>query len=435
MRIYWVIIVWLTSINRVVSQEITYNTVAPIFAAKCASCHRPGEAAPFSLLTYEDIAKRTSFIKTVITDNYMPPWKADIHYQDYGNNRSLTPKEKQLLLQWIAAKAPRGKPVPENTQQLTLLQKTAYNRLPDTILQIEKPLRIPGDNTERFVTFKIPFERGQEVAIEAIEFYCNNKKIIHHVNYGIYEVADTAINITGGSPYVNVIDEGVAGEAGYKPLKSNMIYYTGWIPGASVESYAPNIGWTLPRRGVLLITAHYAAIAAEETSTVGVNLFFRKTPVQRTIKIISLGSGGIGERDIFPPFIIRPDRVSDYHLAVKTTEEQSLIYVWPHMHFIGKEFLAYAITPSRDTIPLVHIPQWDFRWQEMYRFKKPVHIPKGAVIHLHCVYDNTAANPFNPNSPPRAVYSYGDMTATNEMMTLLMMYLPYQAGDEKMVWK
>ena len=106
------------------------------------------------------------------------------------------------------------------------------------------------------------------------------------------------------------------------------------------------------------------------------------------------------------------------------------MYVWPHMHYLGKEFYAYAVTPSNDTIRLVHIPDWDFRWQELYRMKKLVKIPAGSVINMVGTYDNTADNPFNPNNPPKIVFSTGNMTSADEMFTLLMIYVPYKEGDE-----
>jgi hypothetical protein len=163
----------------------------------------------------------------------------------------------------------------------------------------------------------------------------------------------------------------------------------------------------------------------------GVNLFFKKTTVERRVKVVSFGSGGIGERQIDPPFYVKANQVQKFTLEVTNpSEDQSILYVWPHMHLIGKEYLAYAVAPSGDTIRLVHIPQWDFRWQEIYRFKKLVRVPKGSVIHLECTYDNTADNPFNPNSPPKNIFSYGDMKTTDEMMTLMMIFLPYRQGDE-----
>ena len=411
-------------------QPVTYRTVEPIFLNKCAPCHRPGDAAPFSLMSYDDVSKRTSFIKDVITRGYMPPWRADVHYRDFGNNRMLTEQEKQLLRQWIDQKAPKGN---DNEQaKIPLLKTTAYNRPPDLTLKIDSSFVVKGDNSERFILFKVPFELADPHTIEAIEFYTNNKKIVHHINYGFYEVADTSVDIHGGRSVINTTEEETPQKDPYEAVKKKMIYYSGWIPGASPESYPRDFGWVLPRRGVLLLTAHYSAIAREENSVVGVNLFFRKDTVKRQVKIISLGSGGIAEKDISPPLFIPAGKVSTFHLKVKTREEQSLLYVWPHMHLLGKEFYAYAVTPSGDTIHLVHIPHWDPRWQELYRFKQLIRIPRGSVVNMDCTYDNTADNPLNPNNPPRGVFSLGDMSSTNEMMTLLLIYVPYQEGDEEM---
>jgi hypothetical protein len=104
--------------------------------------------------------------------------------------------------------------------------------------------------------------------------------------------------------------------------------------------------------------------------------------------------------------------------------------VWPHMHYLGKSFEAFVVTPGNDTIHLVKIPQWDFRWQELYRFKKPVRIPRGSVIYMKGIYDNTKDNPFNPSDPPKYVFSKGSMRSDDEMFTLLLIYAQYNAGDE-----
>ncbi|MDP4248549.1 MAG: cytochrome c [Bacteroidota bacterium] len=412
-------------------QSVTYQTVEPIFLNKCASCHRAGDAAPFPLTSYRDITKRLSFIKAVIGKGYMPPWRADAHYRDFANTRFLTDEEKKTILQWIADKAPEGDDRETEGEKEALLKRTAYNRDPDLTLKIDSSFTIHGDNVEKFIDFKVPFEFAETHNIEAIELYTNNKRIIHHVNYGFYEVADSSVAIFGGRTVVNSEDVDRTKPDPFDPLKKKMIYYTGWIPGSSVENYPKGFGWTLPRRGVLILTAHYTATAVDEQSIVGVNLFFRKDSIKRPIQIISLGSGGIAENDITPPLFIPANRISKFHLKVKTNDEQSLMYVWPHMHLLGKEFYAYAVTPENDTINLVHIPNWDFRWQELYKLKSLLRIPKGSVINLDCTYDNTTNNLSNPNNPPQGVFSFGDMSATNEMMTLLLIYTPYREGDEK----
>jgi hypothetical protein len=411
------------------AQSPGFAEVHNIILARCATCHRPGEAAPFSLLTYDDIAKRASFIKQVIQTGYMPPWRADAHYRDFANNRSLTPDERTLLLRWIDAGAPKPK---GGDDKNTLTANTAYARAPDLTLKIDSPFLVPGDDAERFVVFKLPYTLPADRNIEAVEFYCNNKRIIHHINYGFYAVPDTTVSITGGSPYIDADKPGPQ-QAEYDPLKKNFTYYTGWIPGTSYESYPPGFGWTLSHRGVVLLTVHYTALGADEHSIVGVNLFFSPKPIRRQVKIISLGSGGIGEEDITPPLLIRAGQIDTFQFSVKTQEEQSLLYVWPHMHYIGKEFTAWAQTPAGDTIPLVHIPHWDFRWQELYRMKHLVRLPAGSIVHVQGVYDNTAQNPFNPNNPPRLVLSTGNMSSRDEMLTLLMIYVAAEDGDEKTV--
>lgn len=434
-KIFLLLVILSGSLNAF-SQKLTYKDVEPIFANKCVACHRPGEAAPFSLMSYPDISKRLTTIKKVITSGFMPPWRADNHYREFANDRSLTETDKQKLLSWIEDKAPKGNYSDKlEVSKQTLLNITAYHRKPDLTLKIDSSFIVKGDNKERFIVFKIPFETSELHAIEAIELYSNNKKVVHHINYGFYDVADPTVNIHSGDAFINTTDDEESSSKlrQHAGFKKKMVYYTGWIPGTSVENYPKDFGWTLPRRGVVLITAHYSPLAVEESSIVGVNLFFRKDHIKREVRAISLGSGGIGERDINPPLFLLPNDVSRHTLQVQTQEDQSIMYVWPHMHFLGKEFYAYAVTPQKDTIKLVHIPQWDFRWQELYKMKQLVKVPKGSVIHLDCTYDNTADNPFNPNNPPKPVVSFGDMNSKNEMMTLLMIYSAYQEGDEHTV--
>jgi hypothetical protein len=152
------------------------------------------------------------------------------------------------------------------------------------------------------------------------------------------------------------------------------------------------------------------------------------------VKVISFGSGGIGAKDIQPYFYLLPNVKKKFQLDLMNPgESYSIMYVWPHMHYLGKEFKAYVLTPERDTVRLVHIPSWDFRWQEIYRFEKLRIAPRRSILHIEGFYDNTADNPFNPNNPPDVVTSTGDMKTNDEMLTLMMVFLPYQPGDENLV--
>jgi hypothetical protein len=411
-----------------------YKDIQPLMHERCATCHRPGGGAPFNLITYEDVSRKLNFIRKVVTSGYMPPWRANDHYTQFSNSRKLTESELNAIVQWIDAGAPKGK---VNLDAERRLQKlidlgTTYGRSPDLTLKMKYAYTLKGDGIERFMVFKIPFELDQEYNVEAVEFTTNNKRIVHHANFAIHPVEDSNIDIYGTVDSINLNTARYMYDQ-WLPYKKEMTYYGGWIPGASYESYPRDMGWVMPRRGVMLLTIHYSPSGKEEESINGVNFFFTKNPITRTVKVISLGSGGIGERDIFPPLLLLPGEVRTYRLRVANTREDlSVLYVWPHMHYLGKEFKAYATRNNTDTIPLVHIPQWDFRWQEIYRYKKPVILRQGDVVQMYGTYDNTADNPMNPNNPPILVESSGDMRSDQEMFTMLLIYVSYKPGDEEL---
>jgi hypothetical protein len=416
------------------AQSYTWtDDIEPIITLNCTPCHKPGEAGPFNLISYQDVAKRAKFVKEVVQSGYMPPWKADNSYVHFANDRSLSTVDINKIVSWVDNGAPQGKPS-KNTKsvQESIITGTAYHRKPDLTLQMEDSFQVIGGNIEQFVIFKLPFELSDSFNIEAIEFVANNKSLVHHVNYAIHAVPDQRIDLYKSHKLINLTFDDRRKFDQYQPYRRTITYYGGWIPGARYEAYPQDFGWVLPKRGVILMTVHFSPVGVDEVFKGGVNLFFKKTPVKRPVKVVSFGSGGIGERQIEPIFYIKANEKQKFTLEVTNpNEDQSLLHVWPHMHLIGKSFKAYALTQGGDTIRLVNIPNWDFRWQEIYQFRSPVKIPKGSVVRLECEYDNTADNPFNPNSPPKTIFSQGDMKTTDEMMTLMMIFTPYKQGDEK----
>lgn len=418
----------ITSLHRAEAQRVTWNQhIAPLIHTNCTPCHREGDAAPFPLVTYEDVAKRAAFIKKVTQSRYMPPWKPDAHSPKFVNERRLTDEEIAMIAEWADNNMPKGKES-EEKEVVALIEGTAYKRKPDLVLKMKKAFHVKGDNMERFIVYKIPFELPDSAFVEGIEFTTNNHRVIHHVNYEIDAVPD--LDIYNTDDYINLTEDSRFKYDQYIPFRKHMIYYGGWIPGTSYESYPENIGWVMPKRGVILLTLHYAPLGKDEENISGIQLFFTKKPVQRHVRAISLGSGGVGEKEIDPYFYIPAGAVKTFKVRITTPEDQSLLFVWPHMHYVGKIFKAYGVTPEKDTIKLVSIPNWDFKWQEVYWFPKLLKIPKGTIITIEGTYDNTADNPANPSNPPQLIYSNGDMKSTDEMLTLVMLYLPYQKGDE-----
>lgn len=412
-----------------------YQDVQPLIHANCAVCHRPGEAAPFSLITYEDVAKRSKFIKKVVTSGYMPPWRADDHYVTFANKRSLTLEQIKTLTDWIDADMPKGK---INTDAESDLLKraqagTGYHRVPDLTLRMPNPFTVASDGKEHFMVFKIPFDLPETANIEAVEFTSNNKRVIHHANFAIHPVDDPAISLTNTAEQVDLNGDDASRYREWLIYKKQITYYGGWIPGTTVETYPSDMGWVMPKRGVMLLTVHFGPSTRDTISLNGVNFFFTKKPIHRTVKVISLGSGGIGERDISPPLLVfGGDSLTTTLKVAYRNQPITLLYAWPHMHQIGKRFIAFATQAGQDTIPLVRIPDWDFRWQEIYRYQKPVILPTGSIINVVGTYDNTESNPLNPNKPPKIITSDGQMRSDQEMLTLLLLYVAYESGDENL---
>ncbi|WP_440132792.1 monooxygenase [Chitinophaga sancti] len=409
------------------AQDITwYKHIAPIIHHNCTPCHRTGEAAPFSLLTYDDVAKRASMIQRVTEARYMPPWKPDPHYAQYANERRLSAADIAMIANWTAHDMPKGNATDAREEDLQFVTGTRYNRKPDIVLQMKNSYHLEGDNKDHYIVYKIPFELADSMNVEGIEFITNNRKVIHHANYEIDDVP--GLDLYNTVDYIDHETETTKYFENFVPYRSRIRYFGGWIPGASMESYPKHIGWVMPKRGVILLTLHYAPLGKAEDVISGVQIWTTTSNITRQIKNENLGSGSDSQKDIQPFFYLPPDVVRTFTLNVKTGEDKSLLYVWPHMHMLGKVFKAYAIKPNKDTIPLVHIPAWDFNWQEIYWFPKMLKIPKGSTIHIECTYDNTINNPYNPNLPPALVME--NMNTNNEMMTLVMVTLPYQDGDE-----
>ena len=433
--------------------------VAAIVQAHCAVCHHKGTSAPFDLLTYEDVAKRATNVKRVVTAHFMPPWKADPHYVSFSNERILTDKEIRTIVEWVDAGAPRGKADGGGTAvgggasvsgavgavgssavgggsgggssavgATPIVENTRLGRKPDLVLTTKRGYVVKGDNQERFLVFSIPYEIPEEKNVEAIEFTADNYKLIHHVNFGFHatfrnagglEIPDSVDLLNDASKY------GV-----FNLISEKLVYYSGWLPGATYESYPGNMGWVLPKRGMVLLYMHYAPSAVDQEVKGEIHLFFKAQPIERPISVVNIGTGGKG--DIDPPLVIPAGQVKTFNATIVTRSDQSLLFAWPHMHLLGKSFKAYAITPTKDTVRLISIPAWDFSWQDVYKYRRLVKLPAGSLVTVEATYDNTEDNPRNPFNPPRTVESSHNliMKTTDEMLNLLLIYVPYQPGDE-----
>lgn len=420
------------------AQQTNYLQVKSIIDQKCVSCHRTDGYAPFSLETYSDVKKRAEFIKYVVETGYMPPWKANSHYRDFANNKSLTPSEKNLLLQWLDSGCVQG-PQLINTNNKKYQSGSQINRKPDLVLSMKAPFEVPPINQNVYICYKIPYELEQDTFVNAIEFIPGNKSVVHHASYQIIAVEDD-VDIHAGPDFFmydadtlnRVRDDhdyrffNLIGKSGRLPIET---YHNGWLPGTSVQKYPKGIGFHLPKKGVLLIrNFHYSPTPIPQFDLSKFYIFFSPTPPLRNIGFAAFKPKNPTVDGKW--YIKANDSNFTAHINVKFHNDVSLLNINPHMHRLGKSFIAYAITQLNDTIKLIEIPKWDFNWQEFYRFQSMVKIPSGSTLHAEAVYDNSIYNPENPYNPPQDVLFEWGMNDDSEMMRLVLLYLPYQIGDE-----
>jgi hypothetical protein len=413
--------------------------IAPIIFQNCSVCHRPGEAGPFSLLTYQDVRRKAQTVAAVTEKRYMPPWPADPVYRHFLRERVLSDDQIEKIQNWVKGGSPEGDPTrlppPPVFPEGSVLGK------PDLVVRMKEPLFLPGDNKERFMVIKIPYEIPRDTPIRAVEFVPGNRKRIHHMNGHIVQYDSRKKNPFEG-PYLVDREAGPTLEESYNAIKllnDDGSYpfllrsVTNYLPGGvSAIVYPEGIGgWILKDKGAFLMRdVHYGPSSIDGEDQSYFNVFFMDEPPKRPTMDTQLGTLGISE--IVPPLIIPRGEVKTFTTSTVVKNDISLLTVTPHMHLLGKSFEAFAMTPDGEKIPLVRIPKWDFRWQYSYTFPKIVKIPKGSSITAIGVYDNTADNPHNPFSPPREVIgTNGSMRSTDEMFQLIMTFLPYEAGDEE----
>jgi mono/diheme cytochrome c family protein len=375
--------------------EVTYaRHIAPILYARCAGCHRPGEVAPFALLTYEDAAKRAEFLVDVTSSRLMPPWHARDEYARFRGDRRLSEREIQLIADWARGGVPRGADadmpaVPPFSEGWQLGE-------PDLVLAMNEAFHVKADGPDSFRFFVIPIDIPEDKVVAAVEFRPGNPRVVHHAilyldRSGVAMKRDLADPEPGYEGFLT---------GGFRPAGSLGF----WAPGYTPRFLPRGVGQRLARGTDLALQLHYHPSGREETDRSQVGIHFADKPVERYVSGFAMSDFRV---DI-PPGEPR----HKMHYSFTTPVDIEIMDVTPHMHMIGREMKATATPPDGQSITLVWT-DWNFNWQEQYLYREPVRLPAGTRIDLEAWYDNSADNPYNPNQPPARV-RLGEMT-TDEM--------------------
>jgi len=384
------------------------HDIAPILYQNCTGCHRPGQVAPFSLLTYPDAAKRAGLIAAVTAKRYMPPWKAEPGYGHFQDERRLTDAQIDLIGKWAAAGAPEGD---ARQKPATPAFASGWQAgKPDAVFTTAQPFSIPADGRDVFQCFVLPLNLSADRYVKTVEFHPGNSRVVHHALFFL-DASGEARQLDAGTP-----------EPGYPCFGGPQITPSGglggWAPGATPQPLPEGVAQTVEKGSDLVIQIHYHPSGKPETDQSSIGLTFGDRPSK------GLASMLIGSRAIDLPPGDAHHEITDW---ARVPEDTDLIGITPHAHLLCRDMKVDAHLPDGKSIPLIWIRDWDFNWQGQYRYSTPVHLPKGTRIEMRYVYDNSAANPHNPSNPPKRV-TFGEQT-TNEMALLFLQMVVPQPED------
>ncbi len=402
----------------VAAEPITFNKdIAPLIFQHCSPCHHPGEAAPFSLLTYEDVRKHELQIVAVTQRRYMPPWVPELGYGDFVGERRLTEAQLTLISNWVKTGSPRG--IPTDLPPEPHFPEGWQLGQPDMVVRMPKPYRLIAAGSDIFRSFVLPVGLSETKYVRAIELRPGNKRIVHHANIWI-DRRQSLRRHDGedgqpGFPGMEVIPE--ARSDSFEPDS----HFLSWKPGTVLQAAPEDMSWRLDPGTDLILNLHLRPSGKEETLQPEVGFYFSSQKPSRFPMLLQLEHDGA--LDI--PAGAKAFEVSD-HLTLPLNVEVLAIY--PHAHYLGKRVEAWATLPDRTRRWLIKISDWDINWQGVYAYREPVALPKGAQVEMHITYDNSASNPRNPSQPPKRVRT--GPRSEDEMGHVWLQVLPRKEAEE-----
>jgi Flp pilus assembly protein TadD len=383
--------------------------VAPIVFTNCTPCHRPGEVAPFPLLSYADAAKHANGISEETRKRHMPPWLPDRGDFVVLGERRLTVDQIATIQRWVDAGKPEGNPA-DLPPAPSFPDGWQLGR-PDLVVSPARPFTLEpgGEDVYRDLVIRAP--ATTDVFVRAVEFRTNGAPIHHAVIRIDRSGASRARDGADGRP-------GFAGMA-WQTTQDPEGQFIGWAPGRGPIVSPTGMPWRLDKGADLVVELHMLPPKKPSAIAPAIALYFSDAPPVRTPLTVKMGSKLI---DI-PAGAKAYDVTDSYALPVAI----DLLSVYPHAHYLATEMLITATWPDGATRTLLHIPRWSFHWQQDYRYATPVSLPRGAVIRMRYTYDNSAGNDDNPHTPPVRVRL--GPNSTDEMAELGLQVLPATLAD------
>jgi len=367
--------------------------VAPILAKHCQTCHRPGEAGPFSMLTYEDTKPWAGLIKHAVTQKIMPPWFADPQYGHFSNERRLSAEEIRTLVQWVNAGAQKGDPKDMPPVPANFVEGWGISK-PDVIFELPRPFSIPEQGMMEYKYVIVPTGFKKDTWVQQIEVRPTDRSVVHHIIAYLREP---------GSNYFKDMKAGVFFEA--PPPKQDektdtsalpSDFLVGYAPGQPAEILQPGQGKLIKAGTDIVFEVHYTPNGKATTDRTRLGLVFAKETPKERVLTMSVVNGKFKIPPGDPNY-----RVDGSWEALRDVK---LAGLHPHMHGRGKDFDYRLVFPDGHTEKILNVPVYNWHWQLWYNLAEPISLPKGTKIECTAHFDNSANNPENPDPTKTVIW-------------------------------
>ena len=378
---------------------VTFNKqVLPILEKRCQDCHRPGEAAPMSLLTYQEARPWAKAIRQAVVTKKMPPWFADPKYGHFSNDRSLSQSEIDTLVAWVDGGAREGDPH-DAPPPRTFVEGWNIGQ-PDLVLQMPNAFHVPAKGTVEYQYVIIPTGLAEDKWVMASEVRPTNRAVMHHVITSIREP---------GSKWMADEQPGVVfippkGSRAGQLLEGGL---TGYVPGQALPPPGSPRRATLLKAGSdIVFQLHYTPNGTPVDDQTKIGIVFAKEPPAERL----MGGNSAAFRFTIPP------GDDNYQVEASSTVpyDCDLFSMMPHAHLRGKSFEYRILRPDGTSETVLSVPRYDFHWQLTYYLAQPIHLPKGTKIEVTAHFDNSVNNANNPDATKEI--HWGEQTFEEMMM-------------------
>jgi Tfp pilus assembly protein PilF len=395
------------------TEPVTYTRdVAPVVFRRCAPCHRPGESAPFSLLTYDDAKRRARLIADVTERRVMPPWLPSPGHGVFAGERRLPDHDVALFRRWDEQGAPEGDPAALPAPP-TFAEGWQLGE-PDLIVTLPVNYRLRADGPEVWRNFVMPVPVSSTRFVRTVEIRPGSARFVHHAIIGLDRTRSSERrDARDAEPGFEGMELGDA-----LPPDGHLL---GWTPGMAPVSPVEGAVWRVERGDDLVLQLHMIPSGKAESVQPQVGLYFAQAPPTGPPMFL-LRLDADHQLDI-PPGAREFVATDQFELPV----DVDVLAVYPHAHYLARTMVARATLPDGSEQPLIRIESWDFKWQDVYRYAEPLRLPRGTTISFRYTYDNSDGNPRNPNHPPKRVVA--GMRSADEMAHLQLQVRPRRAED------